>query len=230
MWVSPLGRATIQLAVELVGYGIDIAIISETHLKMKHADSCFAIDGYTLLRRDRQRRRAGGVAFYIRSHLSATVWTHPGCIDTFELLWLQVRVGQRVAMVGALYHPPKPLYHTAALLDYIESCLDAIAIQFPEAVIILAGDLNMLSEEDTVARTCLVSIVNQPTRGPNKLDRIYISEPCYERIKVVKSAVKSDHKAVIAYSGHRKVALRKEKHHLHNMRCFFNHRQHEVFQ
>ena len=61
-----------------------------------------------------------------------------------------MRVGQRVAMVGALYHPPKPLYHTAVVLDYIESCLDSIATQFPEAVILLAGDLNMLPEEDIV--------------------------------------------------------------------------------
>src|SRR5208282_4644712 len=138
-------------------------------------------------------------------------WTHPGCADTFELMWLQVRVGHRVIMVGALYHPPKPIYKTSALLDYIESCLDSIATQFPEAVILLAGDLNLLPEEEIVARTCLVSIVDQPTRGVNKLDRIYISEPCYEHIKVVTSAVKSDHKAVIAYSGHRKVVLRKEK-------------------
>jgi hypothetical protein len=37
-----------KLAAELIGYGIDIAVISETHLKKKHADSCVSVDGYLL--------------------------------------------------------------------------------------------------------------------------------------------------------------------------------------
>src|SRR5664279_2190384 len=41
----------------------------------------------------------------------------------------------------------------------------------------------------------------QPTRGNNKLDRIYMSDYDYDGIKVVKSAVTSDHMAIIAYSG-----------------------------
>ena len=122
-----------------------------------------------------------------------------------------MRVGSHHAIIGALYHPPKPIYKTTALLDHIESCLDAIAIQEPGAVVILAGDLNKLPEEDITARTGLVSIVNQPTRGANQLDRIYVSDPCYDSIKVVTSAVKSDHKVVIAYSGIRKVTLHKNK-------------------
>jgi len=37
-----------QLTGELNGYDVDIAVISETHLKKKHADSCAEIGGYTL--------------------------------------------------------------------------------------------------------------------------------------------------------------------------------------
>ena len=32
-----------HLAVDLVGYNVDIAIITETRLKKKHADHCFAV-------------------------------------------------------------------------------------------------------------------------------------------------------------------------------------------
>ena len=54
-----------QLTAELGGYAIDVAIISETHLKRKHTDETFNINGYQLFRRDRPGRRGGGVAVYI---------------------------------------------------------------------------------------------------------------------------------------------------------------------
>jgi len=50
-----------QLTVQLMGYDVDIAVISESHLKKRHADSCVNINGYALFRRDRARRKGGGV-------------------------------------------------------------------------------------------------------------------------------------------------------------------------
>jgi len=46
--------------------------------------------------------------------------------------------------IGALYHPPKPQYQPAALLDYIEAGVDAVTAAFPSAAIVLAGDFNSL--------------------------------------------------------------------------------------
>ena len=43
----------------------------------------------------------------------------------------------------------------------------------------------------------LISLVREPTRGPNNLDRIYSTSSIDCNIKVVKSAVKSDHSAII---------------------------------
>jgi len=124
---------------------------------------------------------------------------------------VKVRCGIRDVVIGALYHPPSPIYKVNTLLDYIETSLDDIAVRFAGAIIILAGDLNTLSDQDIVARTSLTPIVNEPTRGPNTLDRIYTSEPCYRSIKVVSSVVKSDHKAVVAYTGEQKAAINKKK-------------------
>jgi len=64
-----------QLSTELIGYCIDVAVISETHLKKKHVNERFSIDGYNLFRRDRLGRRSGGVAIYARHDLLATEWT-----------------------------------------------------------------------------------------------------------------------------------------------------------
>jgi len=63
---------------------------------------------------------------------------------------------------------------------------------------VLAGDFNSLDNDDIISRCALNAIVDQPTRGVNVLDRIYVSELNYVNVKVVMSAVKSDHKAFVA--------------------------------
>ena len=46
---------------------------------------------------------------------------------------------------------------------------------------------------------------------PVILDKIYVSESCYEHIKVVDSSVRSDHKAIVAYNGNIKTAVTKSR-------------------
>jgi len=195
-------NAVDQLAADLVSYHIDIGFITETHLKSsKHTDKSMNIDGYVLFRRDRSKRRGGGVAFYISSKLAASEIHIPGDNYMFEVLWLSVQDADFQGTVGVVYHPPRPTYHTNDLLEYIEICIDYINSQLSSGLIIVAGDFNGLPEQQFIDRTGLTSIVDQPTRGRNCLDKIYVSEPSYTDIRVVSSAVKSDHRAVIAWDG-----------------------------
>ncbi|HSN24566.1 MAG TPA: reverse transcriptase family protein, partial [Methylomicrobium sp.] len=202
---APLAKkdAVENLTTELIGYGVDIAIITETHLKKKHADSCVHIDGYTLFRRDRVGRKCGGVAVYTRETLNAAVYLPPvlGNDPDYELLLIKVTESRDVTFVGSLYHPPKPRYQENDLLNYIEEVVSRIQLDFPAAHIILAGDLNQLPDSEVVIRTGLTSLVTQPTRLGNMLDRLYVSDFEYTGVKVVTSAAKSDHRAVVAYSG-----------------------------
>jgi len=191
-----------QLTAELIGYDVDIAVVSETHLKPnKHNDSVVNVDGYNLFRRDRQGRRGGGVAMYVRRSMSTTVWTTPDLDSVFEMLWVKVSSSGDVTFVGALYHPPQPLYRTSELVDIIEATTAKIHRDYPDCHIILAGDFNTMPDNDVVIATGLTSVVLQPTRGNSRLDRIYVSDLEYDGVKVVKSAVTSDHHAVVAYCG-----------------------------
>jgi hypothetical protein len=133
--------------------------------------------------------------------LTAAVWPTPALDPVFELMWVKVVQGSDVTLVGALYHPPSPLYQPTQLLDHIETAVMRIQTDFPDAHIILAGDLNALSDSEVVIRTGLTSIVSQPTRGNNLLDRVYVSDQQYSGVKVVKSSVKSDHQVIVVYSG-----------------------------
>jgi len=190
-----------HLSVDLTGYDVDVAVITETHLKKKHADHNFTVNDYTLFRRDRVGRRGGGVAVYVNRRLSADVWTCPGDVSQFELLWIRVQTQWRTVFVGALYHPPKPLYESTELLDHIEAGVDALTTAYPAATVVLAGDFNTLDDSEIVTRTAMHSIVNRPTRGVNILDRVYVNDLCYAAVRVVASTVRSDHKAVVAYIG-----------------------------
>ena len=80
------------------------------------------------------------------------------------------------AIIGAIYHPPKPIYLVTDLLCYVESCLETIARDEPTALVVLAGDFNGLTDNDVVSRTALTSLVNRPTRGSSCLDRIYAND------------------------------------------------------
>jgi hypothetical protein len=193
-----------SLAAELIGYSADVAIISETHLKKKHSDSVSTIDGYSNLRRDRLQRRGGGVAVYARSELSISEIVFANDVRDFELLWTKISAAavQRITFVGALYHPPKPIYNTNLLMDYIESTVEHLVSDAPGSLVILAGDLNSLNLTELQERTGLTDLVSEPTRGPNILDHVLVSEPSvYEHIKVVKAVGKSDHSAIVAYNG-----------------------------
>ena len=56
--------------------------------------------------------------------------------------------------------------------------------------VILAGDFNTLDNDDIISRCALSLIVHQPTRGTSNLDRIYVSDLCYNNVEVVSSACK----------------------------------------
>ena len=57
-------QAVEHLAADLASYNIDVAVITETHFKVKHLNSVVGVDSYHIFRWDRARRRGGGVALY----------------------------------------------------------------------------------------------------------------------------------------------------------------------
>ena len=88
-----------------------------------------------------------------------------------------------------------------SLIAYIDGCVQELLLHFPTAQVIIAGDFNQLPETCLVAATGFTQIVRQPTRDGNVLDQIYVSDPLvYDVVHVVKSVVKSDHMAVVAYA------------------------------
>lgn len=97
-----------HLHTDLIAYEIDIAVITETCFKNQHADYAVTLPGYTLFRRDRPRRRGGGVAVYARSDLNCKLCdiTAAPTDRRLELLGIRLQLANKTIVVGALYHPP----------------------------------------------------------------------------------------------------------------------------
>lgn len=152
-----------------------------------------------------------GTGTKVRQQFSATKWSTLDLDPVFELLWVKGVQGNDVFFIGALYHPPSPVYQASDLLNQIEHSVFRIQQDFPDAHVILAGDLNTLSDSELIIRTGLTSIVDQSTRGNNKLDRVYVSDVEFGSVKVVKSAVPSDHLAIVAYTGSVKTTVGKTR-------------------
>jgi Reverse transcriptase (RNA-dependent DNA polymerase) len=192
-------HALSSLQAELQSHAIDVAVVSETWFKSHHQSSIVNIDGYIAHRRDRKQRRGGGVAIYITCRVKSEPCSFDleAHSDKFELLWVKTSVLSTACYIGALYHPPKPLYNVADLVTYITRCIDCIAAESPSAIIILAGDCNQLPDA-ALSALGLTCVVDQPTHMGHFLDRIYCSQPLYCNVKVVASAINTAHKMIIA--------------------------------
>ena len=77
------------------------------------------IPGYQLVRRDRDRH-GGGIALYVRDHLSLTVKvSHPEAV----LLLIELRLRRSCLLCGLLYRPPSS---SASILSSVESTLEQL--------------------------------------------------------------------------------------------------------
>ena len=124
-----------------------IDIVESFFEKFSGTGTQISIPGFDLFRRDRPRRRGGGVLIFARSTVGATVC--PQLLsddDRLELLWIQMTFHDRKMVIGALYHPPRPIYRETDLVKELERATGFILAEPDDALVILAGDFNQLPD------------------------------------------------------------------------------------
>ena len=187
-----------HLQADMISYGIDIVLIVESWLKSQHQDKLFSIPGFDLFRRDRVKRKGGGVSVYTRSEYNARIYVPGVFIDRmFELFWIQLKVNNELIYIGTIYHPPKPIYKLADLLKILEECIEEIMSRAEDSTIVLAGDFHQIPDSDILSLG-LVAQFNGPTHCGHGLDRIYASKQIYGNCVAVQSTINTAHKAVVA--------------------------------
>ena len=126
-------------------------------LKSHHSDGLISIDGYSSFRKDRVKKRGGGVLIYIKSNITADVFepVNKDNIDALETLIVKYTFNNIDHFICGLYHPPKPSYSDACLISHIDNISNFMLDNNNK--FILSGDFNSLSH-NSLARTGLQSI------------------------------------------------------------------------
>uniref|UniRef100_A0A8B9ZSS9 Reverse transcriptase domain-containing protein n=1 Tax=Anas zonorhyncha TaxID=75864 RepID=A0A8B9ZSS9_9AVES len=192
----------LEAIVQRAGY--DLVAITETWWDQSH-DWSAAMPGYRLFRRDRQHRRGGGVALYIRE--SFDVVELEARNDKIESLWVRIgRDNKASVLVGVCYRPPNQDEETD------EEFYRQLTEVAKSSALVLVGDFNFPDiswKHNTAQRkqsrrflekvedSFLTQLISEPTRGGALLDLLFTNrEGLVEDVIVGNSLGQSDHEMV----------------------------------
>ena len=153
---------------------LDLICLTETWLHCHIQDSVVSMNGFNLIRKDRQESSHGGVCVFIKDLIPFIVLEDLS-ESPLEVLWIKLRParlprGVNSIVLGIVYH--RPSSSDSAMLEYLTNCLSSIESQYPNSGIILLRDFNQLNIASLKRGYNLKQIVKFPTRGSNILDLV----------------------------------------------------------
>ena len=183
---------------------LDIMCLSETWLDDTVLDADLAIDGFTLLRKDRQNRTGGGVAMYVKHDITFSDRPDLSTSDESEIVWVEIVTTQNCpnVLLACVYRPPN------ATNEYFECLVDSIEKASTEdKEMVITGDMNFAYVFDENLHSnplfmienlfSLTQLIKSPTRvtltTSTLLDVILSSCPDNHSITGVHKSTFSDH-------------------------------------
>ena len=104
------------LLISLLTIIIHIVLVAETWFDYKVTDDLVSIDNYKLFRLDRnptQKRKGGGICFYVRNDLKCSIIKHRNISEpNLEYMFISCDFASITYVIACVYHPPKPHYDT----------------------------------------------------------------------------------------------------------------------
>ena len=205
----------------------DVVGITESWAVASIEDSELALDGYTMLRKDRivgDKTKGGGVLLYVKNSLQI-VLREDVCNSEFpECVWGEIVIGTEKTLIGVCYRPPD----SSKAQD---DALYRMIREIKDKNILLMGDFNFPdinwkeSERiddshpflQCIGDKFLTQCVDENTRSKNVLDLIFGSEEnMIEELKVGEPFGTSDHQIIrwqlVAYSGRIKHVAKNKTH------------------
>ena len=88
---------------------IDIAIFSETWMNTESREFLaeYQVNGYNIYESNRQGRKGGGVAIYVKDSLNCYRKSDIKINENTESVWVEVNNGRKKIVLGAIYRSPK---------------------------------------------------------------------------------------------------------------------------
>lgn len=202
-----------ELRITLNDQCLDVLCLNETRLDSTISDNQIHIDGYSIIRRDRNRT-GGGVCIYVRSNLNYIV-RHDLPTDAYEILSIDItKPNSSPFNVTALYRPPACDDNFFSTMENIVRVLDNESIEY-----FLLGDLNCnyLTNEycSRLVKLKLISqvyqltqLITDPTRitstSKTLIDVIFANDTSRIKMSGVSHISISDHSLIYTI---RKIAI-----------------------
>ena len=164
-----------ELQVIVDDYDIDVACITETWFREYMDDTSLALEGFCLERKDRDHRRGGGVARYIRNDIEYNRLRELED-DMLEVLWIKVmprRLPRKFSciLVGCLYYTQQTDF--LQMREHVITGIDTVTRKHPDCGVVLIGDFNQFNDKFLVSHYRFIQMVKILTRGDAILDKFW---------------------------------------------------------
>ena len=196
-----------ELEMYVLEEKFDIVGITETWLYSEISDSEMSIDGYTLLRNDRndaEKHRGGGVALYVHNDLNCVHRDDLYEQNFPETVWCNISCNGDNTLVGVCYRAPNSM-------QINDEALYSLISRVSEEVVVIMGDFNFPELDwgrpesindshpfiECMSNNFLTQAVDEPTRLKNYLDLVLCSDPSLiDNVSVEEPFETSDHQIV----------------------------------
>ena len=181
---------------------IDILCLTETWLHDMICDREVQIDGYVLIRRDRNiNKKGGGVCIFIHNTISFSERSDL-LDDIIEAAWIELTLKSTQIIIGCMYRPPN------SDCNYFNKMLDIFGkITSEDKDLVILGDFNYDYKTDIISSEnplnmienlfSLTQMIHKPTRVTSTsskcLDHIFTTIPNRHTINDVAKISLSDH-------------------------------------
>ena len=150
----------------------DVITVSETWFSSNHPADEFVLETYKMFNDDRENRRGGGVALYIKKSLQPSV---PDIKVPPELECIWGCLFDRIFLCS-LYHAPRAVTGSL-LIDHIVNTVIDLRKRIKNSLVIVMGDFNEINGDRLNACVGLKNIVDLPTHGNSTIDLILTDAP-----------------------------------------------------
>lgn len=197
-----LGNKFDEFELQLHQESVDVGVVTESWFRPNMPDYMLSIDGYDLFTKSRSHSKGGGVAVYVKSHITACDIPEITVPNELECVWtlLQPKRLPRdtsVIAVCGVYIVTESPYQDLLKQHLLES-MDLLHTKYPDIGFAIMGDFNRMTVNNIVKNCNLKQLVKFPTRGNATLDLIMSNFSFHYRDPVPMSALgKSDHVCVL---------------------------------
>lgn len=133
-----------------VNSNVDIIAVSETWFLPVFEDNMFSLDGYRILRSDRNSH-GGGVALYVKNGMNCKIINKSQFGDPLEYILVELICSNKKMLVGVVYRPNKRIS-----FDTFLNSFERIALYYTD--IVISGDFNSNVLDDSTLVSSLMSL------------------------------------------------------------------------